>query len=164
MPWLPDITRIVLIGAGATAVMDVWLWLLNRWGVPTGSFALIGRWVGHMARGRFAHAAIAKAPPIRAELGLGWLTHYAVGIVYAGLLIGIAGVEWVRHPSLPPALVLGVGTVVAPWFVMQPAMGAGFVASKTPTPLMNCLRSIVNHAVFGVGLYLSASLIVLATA
>jgi len=54
---------------------------------------------------------------------------------------------------------VGVGTVVVPLFVMQPAMGSGFAASKTPTPLKNCIRSVVNHTVFGLGLYLSAALI-----
>jgi hypothetical protein len=164
MPLFQEVTQVVLIGAGATAVMDVWLLLLKRWGVPTGSFALVGRWVGHLAQGRFAHEAISKAPPVRAELALGWLTHYAVGLAFAGLLIGIEGVQWIGQPTLLPALALGVGTVVAPLFVMQPAMGAGMAASKTPAPLKNCLRSIANHAVFGVGLYLTASLIVLATA
>ncbi len=163
MQALQEITQIVLIGAGATAVMDAWLMLLKRWGVPTGSFALVGRWVGHLMQGRFAHEAIAKASPIRAELALGWLTHYAMGLAFAGLLIGIEGVEWIGQPTLLPALALGVGTVVAPLFVMQPAMGAGLAASKTPAPLKNCLRSIANHAVFGVGLYLTASLIVFAT-
>jgi len=35
-------------------------------------------------------------------------------------------------------------------------MGAGFASSKTPTPLRNCLRSLVTHGVFGLGLYVSA--------
>lgn len=39
---------------------------------------------------------------------------------------------------------------------MQPAMGSGFAARRTATPLKNCLRSLVNHAVFGSGLYLAA--------
>jgi hypothetical protein len=39
---------------------------------------------------------------------------------------------------------------------MQPAMGLGVAASRTPSPLKNCLRSVVNHAVFGLGLFLSA--------
>ena len=42
-----------------------------------------------------------------------------------------------------------------------PAMGAGFAASRTPTPLKNCLRSLANHTVFGFGLYLSALAIAL---
>lgn len=154
-----DLFIVVFIGIGATAVMDAWLALLRRAGVRTQSFAVIGRWVGHLARGQLAHAAIAKAPPIRGELALGWLTHYAVGIAFAGLLAGVAGAGWLRTPTLWPALMVGVSTVVLPLLVMQPAMGAGFAASKTPAPLANVMRSVANHAVFGLGLYLSAMLL-----
>ena len=45
----------VAIGAGATVVMDMWLLLLKRLNVPGLNFALLGRWVGHMLRGRLAH-------------------------------------------------------------------------------------------------------------
>lgn len=157
MPSLHVIGHVVLVGLAATAVMDAWLWLLSRLGVPIASFAMVGRWVGHLARGRFAHAAIAKAAPIPFELGLGWLTHYAIGIAYAVLLVAVTGTPWLAQPTLQPALALGVSTVVAPWFVMQPAMGAGLLARKTPAPLQNCLRSLANHAVFGAGLYLAAT-------
>ena len=159
-PW-QDLPRAVLIGVGATAVMDAWLVLLQRLGVPTLHYAFIGRWVGHLLRGRLAHAAIAKAQPIRGELAWGWLTHYAVGGAFATALIAIQGTGWARSPTLLPALALGVGTVAAPLFVMQPAMGSGFAASRTPTPLSNCLRSLANHTVFGLGLYLSAQAIAL---
>lgn len=144
------------IGAGATAVLDAWLALLKRLGVPTGSFALVGRWVAHMARGRFRHASIARSEPIGHELAIGWLTHYAVGIAFAAGLVALQGSGWVRQPTLLPALLTGVATVALPLCVMQPAMGAGFAASKTPTPLHNCARSVANHAVFGIGLYLAA--------
>ncbi|MFN3439179.1 MAG: DUF2938 domain-containing protein [Acidovorax sp.] len=151
----------MLIGIGATAVMDAWLVLLKSLGVPTLNFAFIGRWVGHLFRGQFAHAAIAKSAPIRGELAWGWLTHYAVGMVFATVLVGIQGVDWLRSPSLLPALAVGICTVAAPLLVMQPAMGAGFAASRTLTPLKNCLRSLANHTVFGIGLYLSALAIAL---
>ena len=153
---LKDIGLVVLIGAGATAVMDIWLLLLLRLKVQTPSFALIGRWVGNFPRGKFTHTSISEAPSVAGELGLGWLTHYAVGIAYACLLVGVQGTEWSRQPSLLPALAVGVGTVLVPLFVMQPAMGAGFASSKTPAPLKNCLRSLAHHTVFGSGLYLSA--------
>jgi hypothetical protein len=39
------VAQIVVVGIGATAVMDAWLALLVRMGVPTTSFALVGRWV-----------------------------------------------------------------------------------------------------------------------
>lgn len=149
--------HIVLVGIGATAVMDAWLALLTRLGVPTTSFALVGRWVAHLTRGQFAHAAISKAEPVEFELALGWLTHYLVGVVYAGLLVTVQGGAWLEQPTYLPALLVGVITVAAPWFVMQPAMGSGFLASKTPAPLTNCLRNLANHAVFGTGLYLAAA-------
>lgn len=159
MTLLHDIIQVSLIGIGATAVMDLWLSLLRRLGVQTLSMAFIGRWVGHLFRGRFAHAAIAKAQPIPAERALGWLAHYVIGIAFAGLLVAVSGTSWVANPTLLPAVLVGAGTVVAPLFVMQPAMGAGFAASKTPTPLKNCLRSLANHTVFGLGLFISALLI-----
>ena len=45
---------------------------------------------------------------------------------------------------------------------MQPAMGAGVAASRTAAPLRNVLRSLVNHTVFGAGLYLAARLVAIA--
>jgi hypothetical protein len=157
MPTLSAPAHIALLGIGATALMDVWLLLLSRLGVPSTSFAMVGRWVGHFARGRFAHAAVSQADPIPFELGLGWLTHYAVGIAYAALLVALLGTAWLERPSALAALVFGVVTVAAPWFVMQPAMGAGFLALKTPSPLKNALRSLANHLVFGAGLYGAAA-------
>ncbi len=160
MPSSHLIGTVALVGIGATALMDAWLVLLSRLGVPTTSFAMIGRWVGHMRRGRFAHAAIQKAPAVRHELALGWLIHYAIGIAFAALLVGLQGAAWLEEPTFLPALAAGVATVAAPWFVMQPAMGSGFLASKTPSPLKNGLRNLANHTVFGAGLYLAAAALV----
>ena len=41
---------------------------------------------------------------------------------------------------------------------MQPGMGAGIAASKTPKPNAARLRSAMTHTVFGLGLYASALL------
>jgi hypothetical protein len=153
----PAISQAVIVGVGATALMDLWLLLLKRIGVPTMDFALLGRWVGHLFHGRFAHDAIRLAPPIAAELGLGWLTHYFVGIAFAVTLVALQGASWLVDPSVFPALAWGLVTATVPLFVMQPAMGAGIASSRTPTPLKSSLRSLVNHAVFGLGLYLSAA-------
>lgn len=156
---LQDLLRATLAGAGATAVMDLWLLLLARLGVPVLDLALVGRWVGHWPRGVFAHAAIAKAAPVEGERMLGWAFHYATGIAFAIVLAGLTGPEWLRSPTALPALGVGVATVAAPWFVMQPAMGAGVASSKTAAPARNRARSLTNHAVFGLGLYLSALVI-----
>ncbi len=151
--------EIIIIGIGATIVFDLWLLLLKRMGVKTMNMAFIGRWAGHLAQGRFAHDSIAAAPAVSGEHALGWLVHYATGVAFAGALVAVAGQGWLHAPSIGPALAVGIATVGAPLFVMQPSMGLGVASSKTPTPLKNCLRSVANHTVFGLGLYLSALLI-----
>ncbi|MFK3816774.1 DUF2938 domain-containing protein [Pseudomonas sp. NPDC089407] len=147
------------IGIGATVVMDLWGLLLRRCGVATLNFAMVGRWAGHLLDGRVLHQAIARAEPVRHELALGWGIHYATGVLFSMLLVAVVGEGWLLAPTLLPAVVVGVGTVVAPLCFMQPVMGAGFFASKTPTPARNCLKSLATHFVFGMGLFLSAGLV-----
>jgi hypothetical protein len=143
--------QVALVGAGAAALMDLGLWLQGRL-----DFGPVGRWIGHMVRGRFMHEAIAKAAPVRGEQAIGWAVHYATGIAFAALLVALAGPGWLAAPTAGPALAVGIGTVLAPLFVMQPAMGAGIASRRTATPWRNRLRSLLNHAVFGAGLYLTA--------
>lgn len=57
-----------------------------------------------------------------------------------------------------PALAVGLLTVAAPLFVLQPALGAGIASSKAPNPNAARLRSVLTHAVYGLGLYVSAML------
>lgn len=66
-----DIVTTLAIGIGATAFMDLWLLLQKSIGMPTGSLALIGRWVGHFRQGRFAHRAIGSAPARCRRTGAG---------------------------------------------------------------------------------------------
>lgn len=146
-----------LIGVGGSALMDIWsLVLRRRFGIPTLDYALLGRWIGHFRHGRFVHDRIAAARPVPGERPLGWLAHYAIGVTFALLLLAFWGLDWVRSPTIWPALIVGLGTIVAPWFVMQPAMGAGIAGSRTPSPRATRLRNLGTHAVYGVGLYLSA--------
>lgn len=144
------------VGIGATLLLDLWTWLMQRLGSRAPDWCLAGRWVGHFPRGRFVHASIGQAAPVRGECALGWVVHYLTGIVYAAVLLAVCGSDWLRQPTLPPALVVGVATVVFPFFVMQPGMGFGIAASKAPDPMRARLRSLATHTVFGVGLYLAA--------
>jgi len=148
--------RSVLIGAGATLTMDLWAAVLRRFGVPSLNFALLGRWLGHLPEGRWLHESIAKAAPIRGELLIGWCAHYAIGVTFAALLLAVYGPSWARSPTLLPALFIGIVTVVAPLFILQPALGAGIASSKTPTPVFNSVKALVTHTIFGLGLFLAA--------
>jgi hypothetical protein len=162
MRTLEIITHAIVIGAGATAVMDLWAACLRRfWRVPSLDYALLGRWIGHFPGGRFMHTSIASAVPVRHERIIGWSAHYAIGIAFAALLLLVWGREWLERPTLLPALIVSSGTLVAPFLIMQPAMGAGIAASKTPLPHVARLRSLVTHTVYGVGLYVSAWLRIL---
>jgi hypothetical protein len=151
------VIRTVLIGIGATALIDLWALILRRtFGVLSLDYALVGRWLGHMPAGRFTHASIAAAQPIRGERLIGWAAHYAIGVLFAGMLLAACGVDWARQPSPGPAVAFGILTVAAPFFVMQPGMGLGIAASKTPKPALARLRSVATHTIFGLGLYASA--------
>src|SRR5689334_16819711 len=114
----------ILIGVGATAFLDIWSEIRARFfNAPRPDYRLVGRWIAHMGRGRFIHPAIAKSAPIAHERIVGWVAHYAIGIAFAGLLLsGWSG--WANDPTLLPALVVGIGSVAAPFLLMQPGMGA----------------------------------------
>jgi Protein of unknown function (DUF2938) len=146
-----------IVGIGGTVILDLWATLLGRlFGVPATNWAMVGRWVGHMPAGRFRHENIAKAAPVSGELAIGWIFHYAIGIGYGLLLVALWGAEWVREPTLLPPLILALGLLVAPYFIMMPGMGSGFAGAKTPNPNVTRLKSVVGHSVFGLGMYVTA--------
>lgn len=150
---MDNLACILLIGIGATAVIDLWSIARKRlFGVPPPDFGLVGRWLAHMPRGRFRHDSIAAAPPVRGERAIGWAAHYLTGIAFAAVLCAIWP-AWIRQPAIGPALVVGIGTVAAPFLLMQPGMGAGIAASRTPRPAVARFHSLVTHTIFGVGLY-----------
>ncbi|KVZ54050.1 hypothetical protein WL18_26915 [Burkholderia ubonensis] len=154
--------HLLLIGAGGTLVMDLWALFRRRaFGTPSLDYALVGRWLGHMASGRFRHASIVAAAPVRHERPLGWLAHYAIGIAFAGLPVALAGTQWISAPTLLPALAAGIGSVAAPFFVMQPAFGFGIAAARTPQPSVARRRSLVTHLSYGLGLYVAAQVLTL---
>lgn len=144
----------VLIGVGATLVMDLWAFVRQRlFGMAAPDYALVGRWLIHMKHGRFRHRPIAASAPVKGERAIGWSAHYLIGIAFAALLLAIWGLAWARQPTLGPALIVGLGSVAAPFLLMQPGMGAGIAASRTPRPALARLHSLLTHGIFGLGLY-----------
>ncbi|HEX5047045.1 MAG TPA: DUF2938 domain-containing protein, partial [Gammaproteobacteria bacterium] len=129
------LTSSTLIGIGATAATDLWAIVRQRrLNVPAPDFGLVGRWIAHMPRGQFRHERIAAAAAVPGERAIGWAAHYLIGIGFAALLLAMTGLDWMRHPTVLPALLFGAATVLAPFLLMQPGMGAGIAASRTPRP------------------------------
>jgi hypothetical protein len=143
----------VLIGAGATAFLDI-VSVARSWLTSTAmpDYGPVGRWLLYLPRGQFFHAAISKSVPIAGERTFGWIAHYGIGIGFAVVLLFIWP-DFTRAPAFIPALIVGIGSVAAPFLLMQPGMGAGFFASRTPNPTAARLRSLTTHTIFALGLY-----------
>lgn len=149
--------RAALIGAGGAAMMDAWGVLARRaFGLRGLDYALLGRWIGHLPRRRSWHHGIMAAPPIPGERAIGWAAHYSIGMAFAVPLLAIWGSRWAEAPTVWPPIVVGLVTVLAPWLVMQPAMGAGIAASRSPQPWVTRLRNVATHLAYGLGLYVAA--------
>ena len=146
-----------IIGMSATLLMDLWnLFLKRAFQIPSLNYCLLGRWLGHMPLGIFRHLSIAAAAPRPLECQLGWVAHYSIGISLAVTFVLLAPASWLERPTVLPALLYGLGTVVFPFFVLQPSLGLGIASAHTPKPLQARLKSLGTHAVFGFALYICA--------
>jgi hypothetical protein len=146
----------VAIGIGATLVMDAWnLFLKRAFRIPSLNYCMLGRWVRHMPAA-FRHASISAAPSKSNECAVGWLAHYSIGISLALMFVLLTSGAWLARPTLLPALLYGVATVVFPFFIMQPSLGFGIASSKTSKPIQARVKSLATHTVFGMGMYVCA--------
>jgi hypothetical protein len=147
----------IAIGIGATLVMDLWnVFLKHTFSIPSLNYCLLGRWLRHMPGGTFRHASITAAPQKPLECTVGWIAHYTIGVVLALVFVVLTSGDWLARPTLLPALIYGIGTIVFPFFLMQPSFGLGIAASRTPNPTQARLKSLMTHSVFGIGLYVTA--------
>ncbi|SDK35179.1 DUF2938 domain-containing protein [Billgrantia gudaonensis] len=144
------------IGVGATLFMDVIALLRRRlFGIPSLDYAMVGRWLGHLPDGTIVHRPIDNSRRVRGESALGWAAHYLIGIAFAAVFLGLTGAEWLNRTTLMPPLVFGVLTVLVPFLVLQPCLGAGIAARKTPRPNVARIRSLFTHTSFGLGLWIA---------
>lgn len=155
---LIHIVSAVLVGLTATLFMDLWAMLAKRaFGIPLANYCLVGRWLCFMPEGRFVHESIAAAPQKHAECAAGWIAHYVIGVLYALVFVALVSGSWLARPTLLPAVIFGVVTVLVPYLIMQPSFGLGIAASRAPQPAQARLRSLMAHTAFGVGLYVGAA-------
>src|SRR5688572_736588 len=102
----------ILVGLGATLVMDLWALFLRRaFSIPSLNYCLVGRWLRYMLDGVFRHASIAAAPQTRSECTVGWIAHYLIGAALAMVLVMLASSSWLERPTLLPAMLFGISTV-----------------------------------------------------
>ena len=147
----------IAVGIGATLLVDLWNVFLKRaFSIRSLNYCLLGRWLRHMPMGTFRHASIIDAPQKPFECAVGWMAHYTIGIVLALVFVLFSSGDWLVQPTLLPALLYGISTVIFPFFILQPSFGLGIASSKTLNPTQAKLKSLMTHTVFGVGLWVCA--------
>src|ERR1700692_4539179 len=98
----------IAIGIGATLVMDLWnLFLKRTFSIPSLNYCLLGRWLRQMPAGTFRHANITAAPQKPLECKVGWIAHYAIGVVFALAFVQFTSGDWLARPTVLPALLYG---------------------------------------------------------
>ncbi|UWF60044.1 DUF2938 domain-containing protein [Brucella sp. 2716] len=148
------IWRGILIGIGATVVMDIWAQLLTFLpGQSRPKWGLVGRWFWHLRHGQIFHDDISQSEPCRHEVALGWIGHYAVGILYGVIFALYGGAAWFANPIFLPAWIFGILTIAAGWFLLQPGLGIGWAASKLPNAGNVRILNLIAHTFFSLGMY-----------
>lgn len=150
----------IFIGIVATGFMDLIAaaqWRLFQ--VPSLNYAMVGRWLSHIPKGRLIHRAIGQSPPVGGEAELGWIAHYLTGILFAAGFLHFADMGSVQMPGPVGPVLFGAATVVAPFLLLQPALGAGIAARRTPSPWIARTRSLFAHTMFGLGLWIGGLLL-----
>ncbi|MEG3133104.1 DUF2938 domain-containing protein [Rouxiella sp. T17] len=147
----------VITGIGATLVMDLWS-LFQKYiiSIPPLKYALVGRWVLWMFKGKFRHNTIVSTDSVQGEMLTGWVFHYLTGILVAFIPFLLEGPDWFHEPSLVTALLVGLLTLFAPFMILQPAFGFGIAASHTRRPWLARRLSVLTHVAYGFGLYIAA--------
>lgn len=144
----------IVLGTMATAMLDVWNFARHIFfDAPLTRYEFVGRWMLHMLDGKFWHDSIKQSASMPGELIAGWMGHYMIGVFFAFLLLVGWGLKWLQRPTLMPAMMVGLITVLIPYLIMQPAMGSGIAGSLTANPQAVIIKVIVSHVIFGVGLY-----------
>jgi len=142
-----------VIGVIGTAVMDLGNLLFSRFGATSRvDLRILGRMARGWARGRFRYTGPGEMEETENEAILGFLTHYGIGV---GLAIPyLLGWELIVGGSASPsfAVIYGVGTTVASWFLVYPSMGLGLLGLKSPEGWKAAYSSLANHIFYGIGL------------
>jgi hypothetical protein len=151
--------KIAFAGILATFIMDLWAYGQKKlFGIKSLDYCLVGRWLLSMQQGKFRHSNIVSSAQMKYECVAGWFSHYAIGVVFSFFFVGLISL-FSFEIGFYQTVIFGIATVIVPFFVMQPSFGFGYAASKTPNPWQARVRSLVAHASFGVGLYLSIQLL-----
>jgi hypothetical protein len=148
----------VLVGLVATVAMD----LVAGIGVALHAFRIpaFGRSFLYALKGKFRHADIDRAPPLRGEGILTLPLHYVAGIFLAAVyLLVLDAFSW-RTGNVALATGYGLATSAIPLFVMFPSMGYGLLGLRHGRDTFWLRQILLMHLAYGVGIGLAVLLFV----
>lgn len=149
----------LVVGIVGNVTLDLWQQIVRIvFHQPITNWAMVARWVGHLPEGKLMWDDIDKAPPVPHENVWGWVVHYVVG---PGLgVFYVALVRFVVHEplSFASAMTFGVLSVSLTWFVVEPLLGLGPMASHLPNRTAVRILDFTSHLSFGFGLYVGGVL------
>ena len=143
----------VAAGVLGTLMMDSGNQLFARSGMISKiDVGMIGRMAAGWTRGRFRYGHPSEMEQVENEVLYGYATHYAIGVAFAvpfvfGWKLVVGG-----PPSPVWAIVYGVATTGASWFLVYPSMGLGAFGLQSPEGFKNTLSSLANHLFYGMGI------------
>lgn len=150
--------NMIVSGVFATVAFDIWQRLLHAaTGIPPTNWGIVGRWFGHIPRGRLVHESIGNAAQVANEAVLGWFMHYLIGIGYGVVYVGMM-VALFDGPTLLNGFLFGLASVVVPWFMFQPCLGLGIMGAKAPNPSIPRYTALAAHCLYGVALYAGSAI------
>ncbi len=153
---VPALPPSVSVGVLATLTMDAALVLASLLGgeALTSEKAgpeFVGRWAGHLAKGRWRHPDIAKATPLRGEAGIGLTTHYLTGIALAWLYFTALRRLGLRSSPVK-ATAFGVATALLPQLILYPSWGYGWFGLRSGEAGRVTRIMLLGHIAFGAGI------------
>jgi hypothetical protein len=153
------VLQIVVVGVGACVVFDLWQRIFERLtGIPPSDWSIVGRWaIGLLTSGQLIARDLELQPSRKNELGLGWLIHYGIAIVYSAIFMLLMKTN-ILTGEFADGLLFGLVSVVVPWFFFLPCLGKGMMGRLTPNPPLVCALALMMHLIFGVAIGLGFSL------
>jgi hypothetical protein len=135
--------------------MDIASMLVRATGLTAGAPpSTIGKWFTYLFHGRLIHGDIMASPEIPIRMPLVGALHYGIGIALAGAFAALCSWQQPQRGAFAFAVGFGLLTTVLAWFLMFPAMGWGIAGTRGPAQLLLTRTSLVNHALYGLGLAL----------
>ena len=138
------------VGVLSCLVLDLWQRVLFFcFGISPTNWGTVGRWFILFLRTRkWIHIDLPNASEIHREVTIGWLFHYLISIVYAGLFFLLWKGGFVNTGALG-GLVFGIISVIVPWFFFMPALGVGILSKRGDNPFKSCILALIAHAIYG---------------